>query len=1167
MSLNFTNTQLKAIDHVGSDILVSAGAGSGKTTALTERIIRKILNGDDITKKLIVTYTKEAANKLKSDITDKFASTLNEITDESQKEHLKEQIVKVSTADISTIHSFCLKLIRPNVDKLPIDGDFRIGEDNEIDYIKAEVMKELVEELYEAKTPSKDFLLVSDCYSEISEADSLDKKLLSLYNTLSSTSKFLDILLDSNMGACEFMDTPYGKVLTDEILMLVNHYRPIYESIVDEITRIDGSPKFINGFIGDLNHMAELEKATDSRNYLKIKHTFMEYTALPLSGISKSGISDPDYAQDIRDEFKKKRKQLFDSYFSYEKSTLDFVLSQNHEVCKAIYNILSKFDKQFKERKRKYGLCDFNDLERFAYQLLCKGDDKARNLADEIAEEYNEIYIDEYQDTNSLQDDIFSAIARNNRFMVGDIKQSIYRFRSAEPEIFSHYRSIFEDITDKEDVGNNGKAVFMSENFRCDKPVINLSNDVSDYMFFNSDGIPYVKKDNLICKQESDNPQNCEICLLDRAVLKDVEGVDPDETHKILQAKYVAQRINDIIKAHTDENGNVNIELSKIAILLRKGKYKKYYIDALSDLGIDSEYIDDVKFFEKPHVLVLLSILNVIDNPYKDTYLAGALSSPAFNFSMDELLAIRTECSDKKLPLYSALLNYKGNAEIEAKINDFMKQLTEMQNDIKKMSSFEAISYVMNRKGLISRANKQERRDMIKLYNQARAYEKGSYKGLYKFLNYIESIKNSTSKENVFTSPKDCVRIMTIHASKGLEFDYCFVCNTEAEFSLQDSTDPLLFERHLGIAGYIGNDDSLVKYNTILRKLCARSITKASIEEEMRVLYVAMTRARKKLIITASINDLEKKLKKISKDAPFTSKRYLYSQKTHIDFILNAVYLPRKYVDLVKIDALYLLGLKPSEKKEQNIKEELVDSLQSTLKERFEFKYKFDYLNKLPSKISVSRIKKNMLDETENNEIDLTKELKRKPRFLEGDVEVEATGADKGTATHVFMQFCDFDKLEEKGYEAELKRLLDNSFITPLEAGRINEENIEAFAKSNLFDMMKKSKSANKIFKREFRFNVMLPADELTKDPELKKQNVLVQGVVDAVFIDENDKLILVDYKTDNVTEENYKDILKPRYTRQLSYYKKAIEIIFGRNVDHVYLYSVPLAKEVELKF
>ena len=1152
---SFNPSQTKAILHADSDILISAGAGSGKTATLTERIIRKILSGKDISNMLVVTFTKEAANDLKNKIQKSIVERMKTAT-EAEKEHLYSQIVKIGSADISTIHSFCLKIIRPNFVSLPIDSGFRIGEENEIDFIKNEVMKDVIEDFYESTIPSEEFLIVSDCFSTISNADSLAKKLLTLYDKLSSTPLFLDTLLVSKSFDDDFMKSGFGQTLNEEIKQFAEHYAIVYESIIEEIKSLDADAPYLDAIIKDYDFLNRLLNATTKGlKYETFKDIFASYTADTLRGIGKGGLENIEVIKKIRDKFKAKIKTYKD-YFSSTTSSLTHALSQNTTICEAMYKILSKFNDEFTKRKHKYGVCDFNDIERYAYKLLCQPNGEPTPLARKISEQYDEIYIDEYQDTNSLQDAIFASISKNNRFMVGDIKQSIYRFRSAEPEIFSHYRTVFEDVTKKDDIGNNGKTIFMSSNYRCDKDVIDLTNAVSDYMFFNSDGIPYQSDDRLEFKKIHTgeySPQKSEICVIDRSMFSS------DEAHEALQAKYVAKRIYDMIGVEKLPSGEI-IKPCHIAILLRKGKHKSYYIDALHALGINAEYVDNVKFFEKPHILLLLSLLNIIDNPYNDTYLAGALYSSVFGFSFDDLLLIRKK-APSGVPLYTALSSFEGNDEIKRKIERFKEKLSTMQDDVKKLNAYEAVSYVMNTCGLISATKKTERRDLIKFYNHAREYEGTSYKGLYKFLIYIESIKDSSSKDGAFASSNDSIRIMSIHASKGLEFEICFLSNLETGFSDQDTREPILFERHLGIASYVGNPGSLIKYNTLIRKSVGLAIKKATKDEEMRVLYVALTRARSKVIATSTMENATKELTLIKGLSKYVSKHHVYSHDSHIDYLLNTYYTKALDVDFKIINSYDEIIVDDNiTTSEETLDFDKVNELRATLKERFNFKYPYEYLNKLPSKVSVSRLKPNLLDGTENDEIDLTKELALKPRFLSGE-ETAITGADRGTATHLFMQFCDFENLEKNGYENELKRLLDNSFISAADANIINKEHICLFKESSLFSIMRSAK----MIKREFRFNVMLEADEFSADPELKRQKILVQGVIDAVFEDADGKLILVDYKTDKVTNENYESLLKERYISQLSYYKKAIELIFEKPLDKVLIYSVPLSKTVKI--
>lgn len=1154
---SFTPSQTKAIEHFGSDLLISAGAGSGKTATLTERIIRKIISGADISRMLVVTFTKEAANELKSRITARLVSALKE---NPESKHLQSQIVKMASANVSTIHSFCLSIIRPNFDKLGIDGDFRVGEENEVETLMKDTMTEVIDYFYENEPENSDFLTVCDCYSQLSSEDKLTDELLSLYKKLSSTSLFLESLIQNDGFEGDFMLTPYGKVLLGELSEFVSHYFPIYNKIIEDIQNIDGTPKYLNAFLTDYEYIKRIDEALKNPTYEKIKGIFDSYTPLPLNGIKDSGI-DVAFAKMVREKFKKTVVEKYrGSYFSSGYESIEASFVQNNKICRSMYKILTIFNEEFSKKKRSEGICDFNDIERFAHRLLVDKNGNPTEVAKELSLELDEIYVDEYQDTNSVQNDIFASISRNNRFMVGDIKQSIYRFRSAEPEIFSDYRERFTDITDQDsekELDNEGKTIFMSDNFRCDENVIKLTNDVSDYMFLSSHGIPYEKKDHLIFRKlvsESYEPQASEICVLDRDALDE----ENEKNHEIFQAKYVASRIKKMIECEKLSNGN-DIKPSDIAILLRKGRHKSYYIDALKELGISAEYIDDVRFFEKPHILLLISLLNIIDNPYKDTYLAGALHSEIFDFTLDDLIKIRRSTS-RNLPLYVSLIRYEGDSEIRTKIDSFLEKLDKMQGDASRLNAYEAVSYVMSEAGLLSMASKTQRKDLIKLYNHAREYEKSSFKGLYKFLLYLEGIKEKSSKETVFTNPNDCVRIMSIHASKGLEFEICFLCNTETGFALLDTTAPILYERHLGIAGYVGNTGSLVKYNTLMRKCTSLAIDKASKEEEMRVLYVALTRARTKLIVTAALPKLRDKLETVKMLSPYTSEHYVYSQKSLIDYLLNTYTAPVSYVDFKVIDPNTLCEVTNNgEASDVGLDENQVLEYQKTLRERFDFKYQYDYLNKIPSKLSVSRLRPNLLDEDGNDEIYIKKKLEEMPRFLSGEQSELQTA--RGTATHLFLQFCDFDRLAKNGYENERDRLVGESFISERDASLINGEHIEKFALSSLFDEMRTSVQIH----REFRFNVMLDASGLTSDERILENKVLVQGVVDSVFENEKGELILVDYKTDKVTLENYKEVLKERYTSQLSYYKRAIELIFERPLSKVLLYSVPLAKTIQL--
>ena len=541
---------------------------------------------------------------------------------------------------------------------------------------------------------------------------------------------------------------------------------------------------------------------------------------------------DADYITFIRDDVQKALKDLKANYFYASKEAISSSVKQNQKICKAMHSVLSAFDTAYKEKKRKYGLCDFNDLERYTLELL-KYDNGS--IAKQVSALYDEIYIDEYQDVNSVQDEIFKLISKNNRFMVGDIKQSIYRFRSAEPELFSNYRDTFKDYI-KDDNDKEGKRIFMSTNFRCDHTVINAANHVSDYMFLNSRGFTYVPNGDRLKAPKPPDPgakqYNVRVDLIDESQTKKDDYIKENKIN--MQAEYVAQEIKRLLKDGKLPNGD-DIEEKHIAILLMTKTNIAAYINALTKYGIKHEYTNDISFFEKPHILLMLCLLNAIDNPTRDVYLTGALHSHICDFSLDELVVIKNQ-SPKEYSLFSALEKYKGDKKLEEKIKNALEKLAEYKNSIRKMSADEAISHIMTETGFSSFCDEEEREDIIKLYNIARSYEQGSYKGLYSFLRYIDDAASKKEMtETVSSDPNNSVKIVTMHKSKGLEYEVCFLCETETHFSQKSYSAPVLFHKNLGICGYISRDGGIIKYNNILRRCVALAIKEAGIEESLTV--------------------------------------------------------------------------------------------------------------------------------------------------------------------------------------------------------------------------------------------------------------------------------------------------------------------------------------------
>ncbi|MBQ4509568.1 MAG: UvrD-helicase domain-containing protein [Clostridia bacterium] len=1150
--ITWTEAQELAIGHTGSDLIISAAAGSGKSATLTERIIRKLKSGEDISKMLIVTFTKAATAELKNKISVALSKVLKENPNDT---HIQKQLLQVASADICTIDSFCMRLVRPNFDKLMLDANFRIGQASEIEVLERETIAEIIDELYESDNKDKSFLLVADCYSSIWSESELGKSLLELRKKLLTTANGLETLLEDNSNKSSFLDTIYGDVLKRYVSEGVSYFIPIYTDALKDVMNDAKGKSYEELFANELKYLTDLDSALkNGRSYDELAKiaTSIDFIKMPTSKLVNDSIPMSFY-RDARARFKDFAIKLKDTLFTSTEKGIMSGLKQNSVICNAIYDILKRFELALNKKKRLYSVYSFNDISTFALKLLYDESGEKTQLAIDIASQYNEIYIDEYQDTNSVQDNIFKAIARNNRFMVGDIKQSIYRFRSAEPEIFSQYRTDF-DNKDNFNEASSGLSIFMSNNYRCDKKIIDFSNLISDYMFSNSSGIPYdANGDALIySKNLSDDYKHAdtELCLINSSGLG--RGNGPK-----YEAEFVAKRIKEMIDTEYLPNGE-KIRPSHIAILLRNyTSNHRLYTEALEKYGISSRYEMAEDFFEKPHILLMICILNAIDNPSRDIYLAGAMRSEVFGFTLAELTKIRKR-APKSASLYSSILSYNKDSELRKKLDDFLNKLTEIKKATKKMSSAQAIAYVFGICGILSMCNGSEKEDLIKLYNLAREYEASSFKGLYSFLKHIEKISDSKGdKSFAGDTAKENVKIMTIHSSKGLEFEVCFICNLSDPFNQADTKDPILFQRNLGIAGYVSRDDGLNKYETMARKCISLQIARDMREEEMRVLYVAMTRAKNRLILTSSSAHPLKNKAILCEGEKYIKPYELYSAKNLYSFISGGARNPHSSYVAYEVD-ISQLSLDKNEVIEAPLSREKIDEYQDILEKRLNFKYKYDYLKKLPSKMSISKLYPEILDGNENDDIDI-KPLKEAPMFLDDKNEVLAN--ERGIATHTFMQFCDFKRLWENGVDYEVNELLKASFISQRNSDIMNKEHLEMFVKSDLFKEILNSKSVT----REFRFNIMLDADEFTSNEDLKSERVLVQGVTDCIYENENGELVLVDYKTDRVTLQNYEELLKERHSAQLTYYKRACEMIFERPISKVLIYSVPLAKTVKL--
>ncbi|MBR7101443.1 MAG: helicase-exonuclease AddAB subunit AddA [Clostridia bacterium] len=1155
-----TIAQRQAIEFKGNDLLISAAAGSGKTTTLIKRIVENVKKGADVSRLLIVTFTNAAANELRTRLTVKLSEALSE---NKGSAHLKEQVIKAGSADVCTIDAFCLKLLRANFDKVGIDRDMRIGEESELNVLRREVMEDVIDSFYEKPEADPDFLAVCDCFGDVKNEEALAEALLDLNKSLSSTWESTDFLLKNSKIEGDFIDTPFGKIITDYVRTVVDRYEGEYEDVYRECLKDEKTVKcYLPAIDGDLALMKTVRQLLKSRSYNEIKSGFEGLKFISLKSVKGECASDVELIKSVRNDFKAEIEEIRKKWLNLDIKAIETAYDLNAKMCRSIHRVLKIYESELEKRKKAYSIFEFNDVERYALKILYKENGEISDVAREYSEKYDEIYIDEYQDTNSVQDKIFSAIARKNRFMVGDIKQSIYKFRSAEPEIFASYRNSFTPYgSHSED--SNGVSIFMSNNFRSDKGVIDFSNLVSDYTFKSTRAIPYDENDSLIFSRDVPNGyphEKAEVYFINSDTEDEDEAVSEDKGYNP-EAEFVAKKIKTMLDDGYLPSGE-KIKPEHIAILLRTRTRLRDYIEALNRQGVDYEYLNEDRFYEKSEILFMLCLLNSIDSPSRDAYFTGALRSHLFGFTLAELVKIR-KASSQSPSMYASCKAYEKDDEIRRKLDCFFEKIEKYREECRKLSAHQIISMLYADLGLLSGCSVTERKNLIKLYDIARRYEGASYKGLSAFLRYVDKASADTVRESVGEKIGESVQIMTVHASKGLEYPICFLCDTGARFLLKDLTKPLLFERRVGVCGIVSRDGGLVKYDTLIRKCAAMAIRNGLCEEEMRKLYVALTRAKNKLIVTAKVKNPVKYLEKMKQSAAHPSEHALLKTLKVADFIAGACAEQKDFYTLNIIDGEN--DMESCLKKEENetyFSEDEALAIEKILRKRFEFKYEKEYLNKIPSKLSVSKLTPTVLDGTENEEIDQNISIDTLPAFLNGGSS-KRTGAEIGTATHLFMQFCDFDSLEKNGAEFELARLYERGFISETVRDLVNIRHIESFAKSELF----KSLKAAKWIKREFRFNVFLDASEFSADAALSDERVLVQGVIDCLYENENGDIVLVDYKTDSVNEENYRSVLLSRHKNQLSYYKKACEMMLDREISQVLLYSIPVSKSVEIKF
>ncbi len=1193
MANKWTNEQLSAITQKGNNILVAAAAGSGKTTVLVERIIRKIINDNvDIDKILVVTFTNAAASEMRERI---LTALYKQIDEDPLNQRLRKQIVLLNKASICTIDAFCLDIIRNNFFEIGASSNFRIADNTELELLKQEAIEETFEELYLEN--DDEFNKLIELYAGYKDDENLKNIILKIHNYIQSAPFPEDWLEEQiekfNMSNIEdFSQTEWGKIILknfrDEVLNSIQ----ILESSKHQLDMITELSKFSLVVADDINQLKFLEQNWDNWERAHEIANNLKFKTWPTDKKVVSNLKEE--TKKARDNVKKRISKAVSQTFIYNTEEAVEDINAMYPILKKIKDVTLKFMEKFSEKKSNKNIMDFSDIEHYALKILLKKDENGIYQKTEVAKKYeekfNEIAIDEYQDSNLVQEYILTSISNGkNIFMVGDVKQSIYRFRQAKPELFL-------DKYQKYGLEPNeyGQKIKLFKNFRSRENILDTTNLIfSDIMSADFGEIEYDESEYLNLGATYEEPtENVEfagkteldIIDLKKEENEDGEEIEEDNSSELLEkteieAKFVANRIQKLIKSkyqvYDRKTGYRDITYKDIVILLRAtSNTANVFEKELLNLNIPVFSDQAENYLESIEIRTITSLLKIIDNPYRDIPLVTVMRSIIGDFTDNELIEIRLTQNEGYF--YDSLKEAKASPKIDGKLKEkvinFLDKLNKWREEERYLPLNEFIQKIYEETDYYNYVrlmpNGQVRKANLKmLLDRAKDYEKVSFKGLFNFIRYLEKVKSSNSdlsSAKVIGENENVVRIMSIHKSKGLEFPVAIISRTDKKFNQKDLNESILLHQDIGFGMQYINYDRKIEYTTATKEAIKIKTKEESIAEEMRILYVALTRAKEKLIITGVENDFTKSIeqkkelleiyeKENYKINHLVLKKYL----SYLEWI-ELVYLNHQDIEnqitLNKIAKKDVLKAEENQEEQEKRNIELPEKIDyEKINEILNWQYKYKEMTNIQSKMSVTKIK-----ELKNNETQKQQHIEIKPKFMLDKTKVSS--AERGTITHLILQKLDFTKEYSKEELAQfVNNLCTKNIITQIQKDSINIEKIYQIINTQFIKNLKNAKE----IKKETPFYTYINTKEIYNTQN--SENILVQGIIDLYYINQQNEVILVDYKTDYV--EGSGEELIDKYKVQLEIYKKALEESLKEKVKHVYIYSIYLNKEIEITF
>ena len=1187
MKRTYTEEQLAAINERNRTLLVSAAAGSGKTATLTERILRRLKDEKDpldITRMLVATFTRAAAGELRERISDALSSALAE---DPKNAHLARQLLLLPAAKIRTIDSFSGEFVRQNAEALGISRRFRVAEAAEAALLSASVMERLIEDGYagllekEGGPTAGEFRRLSEALADPWEERSLPAMLSSLYRKISNYPERSGLLtrLGREMRAAreEPFHTPWGKEMRHRTGLFLEDALLRYEGLSRRIPTEGSVPEqaYLPLLAAESSYFRNLQDKL-AEGYAAFREAILQPLAFSdLPSVSSGAVSRLGGVYRV---FREKLKAELPEEAALYRFTAPQYLAAAEEygiLHETAGRLLSLFEERFFAEKKRRGICEFNDISHMMLQLLYREDGTLSPTALHMRETFDEVYIDEYQDVNPVQHKIFEALAGERaRFMVGDIKQAIYGFRGAKSDIFASMREAFPPL---EEAGDSPTAsLFMSCNFRSDEPILRYTNGIFRFLFGHAaKTIHYTEKDALRCGKKGGLDSNILPTVSFFHLISAKKGMPKSSPAVQREIQYIANEIERLLREGTLRNGQP-IRPGDIAILLRSRSHMGDVVEALAQKGIPAEGDQTPEFFMNPEILLTLCLLNAVNNPRRDIYLAGLLRSPIYDFSMDELILLRQECPGDCL--YTSVEKYVSRHPDFEKGVRFLSELARYRRLAEGMPADKLLRLLYRESGLLAMAGREEapRNNLLLLLHYAKKFEETSFRGLYRFIHYLNEVMRTRQKlDSAMESvgqKADAVQLVTSHGSKGLQYPVVFVSCLGTQFTKGNDREPGIdLHEEMGLGILIRDPTGVGILDTPMCRVLTRSLRDREIEEEMRLLYVALTRPEERLYVTGNGRSGEKKtLGESILLREFPSEYSILTASGAMTWILSAMEegtyeMVEAKESLPPSAARPVAPAAPSvEKPEKEDGEKTAAECESILKERFAFRYPYAAETRLPGKLSVSVLSPKLLNEDETGLFALEKEklpMHHAPAFI--TPRKEDLGAKAGTATHQFLQFCDLSRLLSLGAEAELSRLLKEEFLSPEDGRLVKLPEIEAFCASPL---PKEILQSQRVY-REFRFHMSFPAALLTTEEKQKAafgdSSVLVQGVIDCFYFRENGQCVLLDYKTDRLPPEALADpakgaeLLTERHGKQLAYYAAAIHRLFGRLPDEVLIYSL----------